>query len=365
MKLSVVILNYNVRHFLELCIDSVKAATKHIESEIIVVDNNSPDDSCAMVKELFPEVTLIENKENLGFSKANNQGVQAATGEYICILNPDTIVPETVFESLLNFAKTKEQLGIVGCKLIDGTGTFLPESKRNLPVVKVALQKIRGNATNYYANHIKEEDVTKVDILVGAFMFMKRQVYQDLNGFDEDYFMYGEDIDLSYKALKAGYHNYYYGNKSVIHFKGESTLKDASYAKRFYGAMQIFYKKHFKSNIIFDTIVWFGIKFAFLLRRAPKPIDQPSKGYVTFSKEVAQSLTEKLNKDIQFISKDTKVPDNHTLIFDTSTMPYREIIYFMNQLGENNKLSFRILNKNSSFIIGSDSSFTQGEIISF
>lgn len=258
MKLSVVILNYNVRFFLELCLHSVRAATSNIESEIIVVDNNSTDGSCDMVKQLFPEVILIENKVNLGFSKGNNQGVEKSQGEYLCILNPDTVVAENTFIQLLNFSKTKENIGIVGCKLIDGIGKFLPESKRNIPVVKVALQKIRGKSKNYYAKHIQEEDVAKVDILVGAFMFMKRSVYKILKGFDEDYFMYGEDIDLSYKAMKEGFNNYYFGPSTVIHFKGESTLKDANYTKRFYDAMQIFYKKHFKSNFVFDTIVFWG-----------------------------------------------------------------------------------------------------------
>ena len=217
MDLSVVILNYNVRYFLELCLHSVKAATEAIDAEIIVVDNNSSDDSCSMVKQLFPEVILIENKENLGFSKGNNQGVANAKGEYICILNPDTVVPEDAFSELLKFSKTKDNLGIIGCKLVDGSGKFLPESKRNIPVVKIALQKIRGNSTNYYANHVQESEVAKVDILVGAFMFMKQSVYNSLSGFDEDYFMYGEDIDLSYKAVKAGLDNYYFGTTTAIH----------------------------------------------------------------------------------------------------------------------------------------------------
>ena len=365
MNLSVVILSYNVRSFLELCLHSVKAATSTIDVEIIVVDNNSSDDSCEMVKQLFPDVILIENKENFGFSKGNNQGVAVAKGEYICILNPDTVVPEDAFLQLLDFSNSKNNLGIVGCKLIDGSGKFLPESKRNIPVVKVALQKIRGNSTNYYANHVQENEVSKVDILVGAFMFMKRDIYNKLNGFDEDYFMYGEDIDLSYKAVKAGLDNYYYGTTTIIHYKGESTLKDKFYAKRFYGAMQIFYKKHFKSNFVFDVFVWFGIKLAFLFRIKPNEVHKVSKHIYAFSNDKLQLLSDKLEQPITLIDVLDEVKDISTVIFDTSSMTYKEIISNMINLSKMKSVTFRILANNSNFIIGSDSSNNRGEVITF
>lgn len=244
MKLSVIILNHNVRFFLELCLKSVQDAIKNIEAEIIVVDNNSEDASCQMVKDLFPDVILIDNKENFGFSKGNNIGVSKAKGEYVCVLNPDTVLPEDVFEKLLEFSESKENLGIVGCKLINGRGEYLPESKRNIPFVRAAVKKLLGNPKDYYATYLGENEIGKVSILVGACMLMRREVYDIVNGFDEDYFMYGEDIDLSYKVLKAGYENYYFGKSKIIHFKGESALRDTFYAKQFYGAMQIFYKKH-------------------------------------------------------------------------------------------------------------------------
>lgn len=365
MELSIVILNYNVRYFLELCLHSVKAATANMDAEIIVIDNNSSDDSCNMVKQLFPEVILIENKENLGFSKGNNQGVAVAKGKYICILNPDTVVPEDVFLGLVEFSRSKKNLGIVGCKLVDGSGKFLPESKRNIPVVKVALQKIRGNSANYYANHVQENEIAKVDILVGAFMFIERAVYNKLNGFDEDYFMYGEDIDLSYKAIKQGLDNFYIGTTQAIHYKGESTLKDKSYAKRFYGAMQIFYKKHFKSNALFNALVWLGIKLAFLFRKEPKVIKKVSKSIFAFSNKELESLSEKLQKTIRLISNLEEVKDNSTVIFDTSSMTYKEIISNMIHLSKKKGISFRILMNNSNFIIGSDSSNSRGEVITF
>ena len=209
MKLSVIILNYNVRYFLEACIKSVQAAIAGIDAEIIVIDNNSPDDSCDMMQLTFPEIQLIANTKNVGFAKANNQGVNIAKGEYICILNPDTIVAENTFAQLLTFAENKGNLGAIGCKLIDGSGAFLPESKRNIPTPKVSIKKILGNKNSGYYSNLDENKIGKVEILVGAFMLMKKSVYKAVAGFDEDYFMYGEDIDLSYKIIKAGFQNYY------------------------------------------------------------------------------------------------------------------------------------------------------------
>ncbi|MES2409819.1 MAG: glycosyltransferase family 2 protein, partial [Bacteroidota bacterium] len=210
MQLSVIILNYNVRHFLELCVLSVQKAIQNLDAEIIVIDNNSSDDSCAMMKQRFPNIKLIENKENSGFPKGNNIAVKEAKGEYICILNPDTVVAEDTFEKVLAFAKSKTDVGIVGCKLIDGTGNFLPESKRGIPTPWVAFTKIFGLYkmfpksalfNEYYAQHLDENQTGKVDILVGAFMVMKRELYNQLEGFDEKCFMYADDIDLSYRAF--------------------------------------------------------------------------------------------------------------------------------------------------------------------
>ena len=365
MKLSVVILNYNVRHFLELCVKSVQAAIKDIDAEIIVVDNNSPDDSCKMLKQLFPEVCLIENKVNLGFSKANNQGVQEAKGEYICILNPDTVVAEDTFVQLLEFAKAKNDLGIVGCKLIDGAGKFLPESKRNVPKVKVAIQKLFGNSENYYANRLGETDVAKVDILVGAFMFMKQEVFNAIKGFDEDYFMYGEDIDLSYKSLKQGFDNYYYGKTTIIHYKGESTLRDKFYAKRFYKAMQIFYKKHFKVNIICDAFVWVGIVLAYNFRKKLKDQPREIKAYCLMSETKNDALENVLKRDIKLISEINGVHENTEVIFDANHLSYKKIVEDFSRFGKNESLTFKILPKNSYYIIGSNNSYSRGEVIVF
>ncbi len=366
MKLSIVILNYNVRYFLELCLRSVEAAIKDIDAEIIVVDNDSSDDSCTMVKELFPNVNLIENKENYGFSKGNNIGVASAKGEYLCILNPDTVVAEDTFTKVIAFADQQTNLGIVGCQLIDGRGKFLPESKRHIPTPTVALQKLIGISKNYYTNNLKPNDVGKTEILVGAFMLLKSAVYNEVGGFDEDYFMYGEDIDLSYKVLKAGYSNYYFGETSVIHYKGESTLKDKEYAKRFYGAMEIFYRKHFKRNILISTIV----KIVLILASKRNPI---SKSEELISKEVVvisestndEQLKNRINSPIAFTSRLEDIPNESKVVFDSEFLSYKTIIEFIKTQNITKQNTYRVWLKSSNFMLGSDSSTGRGEVVSF
>lgn len=361
MKLSIVILNYNVRYFLELCIKSVQAAIADLDAEIIVVDNNSTDESCQMVKQRFPKVVLIENAENFGFSKGNNIGVAKAKGEYLCILNPDTIVAEDTFKKILAYAEDSPNMGVLGCQLIDGHGQFLPESKRNIPTPKVSVKKILGFSNAYYANHLSPSDIGKVGILVGAFMAMKREIYIEVKGFDEDFFMYGEDIDLSYKVLKAGYQNIYYGKTAVLHYKGESTLKDKTYAKRFYGAMHIFYKKHFKSSFIFDVIVRFGILFSRFFLKVPKALVTKGRPHVL--------MTKSSGFIIEFPFKTTTVHDiddiasGTQVVFDGNTIDYKSIIEYMMYSNKGKELTFRILPKNCQFIIGSDSSEHRGEVI--
>lgn len=367
MKLSVVILNYNVRYFLEACIRSVEAAVAGMNAEIIVVDNNSPDDSCDMMRNTFPNIQLIANNENVGFAKANNQAVKVAKGEYICILNPDTIVAEDTFTQLLKFAESTENVGSIGCKLIDGSGAFLPESKRNIPTPMVSVKKIIGSKTSGYYSNLNENEVGKVDILVGAFMFMKKCVYDQVGGFDEDYFMYGEDIDLSYKIKKAGFQNYYYGKTTVIHYKGESTLKDKTYAKRFYGAMQLFYKKHFKRNLIYDIAVTLGAK---LIPFLSKPAQKTQKIvhsciFVSDAEERFKQIQNVYdgkkcvrveNLDHFFQEIDSK---KHTeIVVDTHFVDYKTSI----QIIEKQFGYYKILPKNSTFILGSDSSKNRGEV---
>tara|TARA_B110001450_G_scaffold115100_1_gene108802 strand:+ start:6403 stop:7392 length:990 start_codon:yes stop_codon:yes gene_type:complete len=326
VELSIVIVNYNVRYFLELCLNSVEGATSLIKAEVIVVDNNSTDGSCEMVKKSFPNTLLIENNDNVGFSKANNQGVAIASGKYICILNPDTVVAEDTFLKLLKFSNSINNIGIVSCKLIDGSGSFLPESKRNIPTRRVAIKKLIGLSKEYYVSELKNEYIGKVPVFVGAFMLLKKNVYECVRGFDERYFMYGEDIDLSYSVLNAGYDNYYYGKTTIIHFKGESTLKDEVYAKRFYGAMELFYKKHFKANLFFDIIVKLGVSLIPLFKS---------------------------------VLKEKVIDVKPESVLQTAELTYKEII----QLIEKKRFYYNIHIENTNFIIGSKSSKSRGEVV--
>lgn len=366
MQLSVVILNYNVSHFLQLCISSVLAATKDIDAEIIVVDNKSSDDSCAMVKSVFPGVKLIENQENWGFSKGNNIGVAEAKGDYLCILNPDTVVAEDIFVRLLNFVTSKQNIGIVGCQLIDGKGEFLPESKRNVPTAKIAFQKMIGYAENYYNLALDKDDCGKTDVLVGAFMVIKREVYNKVGGFDEDYFMYGEDIDLSFKMLKAGYNNYYFGEVTIIHFKGESTLKDKVYARRFYEAMEIFYKKHFKKNVMFSALVKMSTKLASKKgRTVPEINENNTLNAILVSSTIPKALQGVLELPCFLESSFPDDIENTLVILDADYLNYKTIIDYIKSNSASKSNSFRILPKNSTFILGSDSSVGRGQVLHF
>ena len=353
-----------MQHFLQICLESVEAAIANLDAEIIVVDNNSSDNSCKIVKQYFPKVQLIENLENSGFSKGNNLGVAKAKGKYVCILNPDTVVAEDTFVKVIAFAEQQANIGIVGCRLIDGKGNFLPESKRNVPKVGVAFQKMMGNATKYYANHISELNSGKVDVLVGAFMLLKRDVYHTVNGFDEDYFMYGEDIDISYKALKAGFDNYYYGETGIIHYKGESTLKDKTYAKRFYGAMQLFYKKHFKKHLIFDALVWTGINLAYSIRKNPKTVDYKPSGYTFISDSKNEKIESVLGANVKVRSTIDTINEGTELIFNMNTISYKKMIDSMSLKDIKTKATFKILSKTNRFILGSNDSKHRGEVIS-
>lgn len=258
MQISVVIVNYNVRYFLEHCLSSVMRAAQGLEVEVFVVDNKSSDDSVSMVMEKFPEVILMANLENVGFARANNMAVQKANGKYILYLNPDTIVPEDCFSKCLEYMEQHATVGALGCRLIDGKGQFLPESKRGFPSASVAFYKITGLSSlfkhstlfnRYHLGYLPEFEINEVDVLVGCFMFCRKEVIDQTGGFDEDYFMYGEDIDLSYKIKQAGYSNMYFPDVTVIHYKGESTAKGSmNYVKMFYKAMIIFAKKHLESG---------------------------------------------------------------------------------------------------------------------
>ena len=380
MQLSVIILNYNVRFFLEQCVASVQEALTNIDSEIIVVDNNSSDDSCEMIKMRFPNVKLLVNNSNLGFPKGNNIGVAAANGDYICILNPDTVVASDTFEKILAFAEKQENLGIVGCKLIDGTGNFLPESKRGIPTPFVALTKIFGLYklfpnwrlfNRYYAQHLSENETGKVAILVGAFMIMKRDLYNEIGGFDENCFMYSDDIDLSYMALKSGKLNYYFHETSVIHYKGESTIKDGLYMKRFREAMQFFYNKHYKSSAIFNFFMKIGALFFALVKKNQgniKPIKVDDYILISEDENLYNKLENQLNKKLfwetkldsnALFSHRNKSKNQTEILIDNNSFSFKSIISFL-ETHKNQGFTFKIIPKNALFMIGSNNSNDKG-----
>ena len=383
MQLTVIILNYNVRYFLEQCVLSVQDALQHIEGEIIVVDNNSTDDSCQMMKTRFPQIKLIENKENTGFPKGNNIGVAEAKGEYICILNPDTVVAEDTFEKILNTKNWQLNTGIIGCKLIDGTGNFLPESKRCIPTPWVAFTKIFGLYkifpktkifNQYYAQHLTENQSGNVEILVGAFILMKRELYNEVGGFDENCFMYSDDIDLSYMVLKKGKWNYYFAETIVIHYKGESTLKDGTYMKRFQEAMDYFYAKHFEKSSFFSVFMKVGsFFFAFLKKNKAGVSNRKIDNYILISENelLKEKLEKLLGKNVKRLSSSFKnelpsllkgIHSNIEIIFDQNDLTFSTIISAI-EFYKSEKVTFKIIPNQSNFMIGSNSSNDRGEVV--
>jgi GT2 family glycosyltransferase len=274
IKLSVVIVNYNVRYFLEQCLHSVRKAAQGVSCEIFVVDNNSYDNSCEMVREKFQEVILIENKDNVGFSKANNQAIRISKGEYVLLLNPDTLVQEETFRKTVAFMDSNPNAGGLGVKMIDGNGVFLPESKRGLPTPMTAFYKIFGMSSlfpksktfgKYHLSYLDNNQTHEVDVLSGAFMLMRKSVLDSVGLLDETFFMYGEDIDLSYRIQLGGFKNYYFPETTIVHYKGESTKKNSiNYVMVFYNAMEIFFRKHFQNRL--TGIFSIGIKFAIYFR---------------------------------------------------------------------------------------------------
>jgi len=258
LQLSVIIVNYNVKHFLEQCLFSVFKALKNIPGEVFVVDNNSVDGSVALIREKFPQVRLIVNQQNTGFSVANNQAIRQATGKYILLLNPDTVVQEDTFEKSLAFMNSHPDAGALGIKMLDGKGNFLPESKRGLPTPAVAFYKIFGLAKlfpgskkfgKYHLTYLSKDQNHAVDVLSGAYMLLRKETLDKIGLLDETFFMYGEDIDLSYRVTQGGYRNYYFAGSSIIHYKGESTKKSSvNYVIVFYKAMVIFAQKHFSQG---------------------------------------------------------------------------------------------------------------------
>lgn len=274
VKLAVIIVNYNVKYFLKQCLESVMNSDCLETLEVFVVDNNSKDGSIEMVKESFPTVKCIANKDNVGFSTANNQAIKESFSEYVVLLNPDTLVKSTTFSKVIEFMDNTPEAGGLGVKMIDGNGNFLPESKRGLPTPEVAFYKIFGLSRlfpkskkygRYHLGYLSNDENHKVDVLSGAFMMMRKETLDKVGLLDEDFFMYGEDIDLSYRITQGGYKNYYFADTTIVHYKGESTKKSSvNYVFVFYKAMAIFAKKHFETSkaSLFSKLIKVAIFFS-------------------------------------------------------------------------------------------------------
>ena len=273
MQLSIIIVNYNVKYFLEQCLHSVVKNIEGFDVEVLVVDNDSTDGSIAYLQPLFPRVKFIAALTNIGFAKANNLALKQAKGDYVLFLNPDTIIPENCIVNCLNFFNEHKHCGALGVQMIDGSGNFLPESKRSFPSLSAAFFKLTGLSIlfpksklfNQYAlGHLDKNKNFEVDVLAGAFMMISKSAIEKTKGFDEIFFMYGEDIDLSYRIQKSGFKNYYFGQQTIIHFKGESTKRGSlNFVKMFYNAMTIFIKKHYRGSkaTLFSSsinlVIWF------------------------------------------------------------------------------------------------------------
>ena len=263
MKLSIIIVNYNVKFYLEQCIRSIEKAGEKISHEILVADNNSSDDSIAFLKERFPQVTFIENKKNLGFAKANNQAIKKAKGEYIMLLNPDTILGESALQDCVTFMDSHPNAGATGVRMLKSNGKFALESRRGIPTPFTSMCKMLGLCNifpksrtfgKYYMQYLDENEPSEIEIISGACMFIRKSTLDKSGLLDEDFFMYGEDIDLSYRLLKTGMTNHYIPT-NVLHYKGESTEKTSyRYVYVFYQAMLIFFRKHYSHYSLFLSI---------------------------------------------------------------------------------------------------------------
>lgn len=353
-KLSIIIVNYNVCHFLEQTLLSIVEAKKDIDLEVFVVDNNSVDGSIAMLRSKFQWVRVIENKYNVGFSKANNQAIKESKGEYILLLNPDTVISEDSLEKCIDFMDNHTDAGGLGVKMVDGKGNYLPESKRGLPSPWVAFYKIFGLSAlfpkskkfgQYHLGYLDKNKTHQVEVLSGAYMFMRKSVIDQIGMLDEEYFMYGEDIDMSYRILQSGYKNYYLPETCIIHYKGESTKKSSvNYVFTFYKAMIIFAKKHFSSSNagIFSLLIHLAIYFRAFLAISKRLVNTLTLPLIDTAVIVA-SLSYLSN---QPAFENTPFNINQLIVLSSSWI-------FMMMLNHCNTVSLKLFNLIQSFVIGS------------
>ena len=254
MKLSIVIVSYNVRTFVEQCLDSVQKASEGLSTEVFVVDNASADDTVEVIGSRYPWVHLIANSENLGFASANNIAIRQSVGEYVLLLNPDTVVGEDTLRQAVGFMDVHPEAGGAGVMMHNADGTLAPESRRAIPTPWVSCLKMLGFTKRYYMSHLPWDQPSQIEVISGAFCLLRKKALDEIGLLDETFFMYGEDIDLSYRLLKGGWQNWYLPYP-IIHYKGKSTQKsDYRYVHIFYQAMLIFFRKHYGHLSFFYTM---------------------------------------------------------------------------------------------------------------
>lgn len=367
MKLSIVIVNYNVKYFLEQCLVSVRRAIAGIDAEVIVVDNASRDGSIEYLKPRFNDVTFIASDKNLGFARTNNQAINISKGEYILLLNPDTIIAEQTVSEFISFMDSHPEAGGCGTYMMHTNGTFAFESRRGLPTPFVAFCKMSGLSSlfpkshtfgRYYMRYLDEHETNQIEIISGAFMFLRREALEKSGLLDEKFFMYGEDIDLSYRILKNGYKNYFLPSP-IIHYKGESTNKSSfKYVHTFYQAMQLFFKKHYSHysfliSLPIKLAIWVRAMLAYggnqikhnrkRTRKTPQ-IDCIVIGRDNAIAEIKKILANKYPKGehLFIIGDETTFPNGHltegfdlskynTVVYDTDAFKFGTIFHLMQQ----------------------------------
>jgi GT2 family glycosyltransferase len=368
MDLTVVIVNYRVKYMLEQTLRSAEQAMQGITGEIIVVDNLSGDDSIAFSRELHPQVTYIENKENVGFARANNQAIMQARGKYTLILNPDTIITTQCLQEGIAWMQSHPKCGAIGARMMDGNGVFLPESKRSFPTPWVSFCKIFGLSklfprsplfAKYHLRYLSDLEPQCIDILSGAYMLCRTSLLQQLGGFDEDFFMYGEDIDLSYRIVKAGYENWFLPTP-MIHYKGESTHKDSMrYVRVFYDAMLIFYRKHFpRFNVVFYPVVKLGVMVRASLSVAKRLVKRvlPHNGNASSDKWpwviISAAPDEVARRAGISIFQDSIPTDGHyNVLIDDGGLTCDQVVQYIREHGNNSNLAFHIFADRHGIVI--------------
>ena len=278
---SVIIVNYNVRDFLHQSLLSIQIALKGIHSEIFVIDNASDDGSAEMVRRRFPRIQLIANTANLGFAKANNIALKKARGKFLLLINPDTIVQEDTIRVMVEFLQNHPEVGLAGCKILNPDGSFQPACRRGFPTPWVAFAKIFGLSrlfpkTKLFGTYLSMEETYPVDAVSGSFMMVRKEIFEQVGGLDESYFMYGEDLDWCYRIRQAGWRIFYVHSTQIIHYKGESTRRSSlDEIRTFYNAKHLFVEKHFQSSRIFNIALRLSIglvSFAAFITFALRPL---------------------------------------------------------------------------------------------